>query len=177
MDRCDVSQWSRVCIDTRAARANVRAAPHIQHRRPKGWADRGLKWYKHSLGQWADVMGVGDRECSLMARCARKRAHSTIYPAYVAKRLDLSRPILVQTLIRTMGKSYEGRRARSASRAQRQAGRCSRPARTRSARKGAKRESTGMEQGVATAASAKYDRWARAARISRVAKKEKKQDT
>jgi hypothetical protein len=57
---------SRVCIDARTARANVRAAPHIQHRRPNGWTGRAQNWYKHSLEQWADVMGVGGRECALM---------------------------------------------------------------------------------------------------------------
>jgi hypothetical protein len=42
------------------------AAPHIHHMRPNGWVDRGPNWYKHSFGQWEEVMGVGDRECALM---------------------------------------------------------------------------------------------------------------
>jgi hypothetical protein len=49
---------SRERIDARAARANVRTAPHIHHRRPNGWVDRGPNWYKHSFGQWEEVMGV-----------------------------------------------------------------------------------------------------------------------
>jgi hypothetical protein len=50
--------------------ANVRAAPHIQHRRPNSWTGRTSNCYKHSLGQWTQVMVVGDRECALM--CAQK---------------------------------------------------------------------------------------------------------
>jgi hypothetical protein len=67
-----------VCIDAPAERANVRAAQHIQHRRSNGWADRGPNWYKHLLGQWAEVMGVGDRECALMRdrECALMRAQN-----------------------------------------------------------------------------------------------------
>jgi hypothetical protein len=56
---------SRVRIDARSALANVRAAPHIQLKRPNGWTDRAPHWYKHTLGQWAGVMGVGDRVCTL----------------------------------------------------------------------------------------------------------------
>jgi hypothetical protein len=96
--------------------------------------------------------GVGVRECALM----RKHAHSTTYPALAPEGLDRLNPKLVQKLIGEMGTSYVGLRARSA-----QSGRCSRPARAWSARTSAMRESTGMEQGVATAASAKYERWAR----------------
>jgi hypothetical protein len=43
------------------ARANVRAALHIQRWRPNGWTDRDPNWYKHSLGQSAQVLGVGVR--------------------------------------------------------------------------------------------------------------------
>jgi hypothetical protein len=50
----------------RPARANFLAASHIQHRRPNGWDDGAPNWYKHSLGQWAEVMGVENRECTLM---------------------------------------------------------------------------------------------------------------
>jgi hypothetical protein len=65
-------QRSRVSIGVCAARANVSATLHIQHRRPNGWADRGPNWYTHSLEQWAEVMGVGDRGCALMcALCAQ----------------------------------------------------------------------------------------------------------
>jgi hypothetical protein len=49
------------------ARANERAALHIQRWRPNGWTDRDPHWYKHSLGQSAEVMGVGVR----IARAAR----------------------------------------------------------------------------------------------------------
>jgi hypothetical protein len=66
MDKRYGGRRSRVHIDVRAARANMCAEVHIQHRRPNGWADRGPNWYKHSLEQWAEVMGVGDRECALM---------------------------------------------------------------------------------------------------------------
>jgi hypothetical protein len=69
MGRSYGGRRSRVCIDAHAERSNVRTEPHIQHRRPTGWADRGPHWYKHLLGQWAEVMGVGDRQWSLM--CAQ----------------------------------------------------------------------------------------------------------
>jgi hypothetical protein len=62
-----------------------------------------------------------------------------------------------------MGTCYGGRRACSV-----QSGRRSRPARARSARTSAKRESTGIEQGAATAAIAKFECGERAARISHV---------
>jgi hypothetical protein len=52
---------SRVCIHARAARANMRAALLTQRWRPNGWTDRYQNWYKHSLGQSAQVMGVGVR--------------------------------------------------------------------------------------------------------------------
>jgi hypothetical protein len=70
------------------------------------------------------------------------------------------------------GHKLWGRRARSARRAQ--SGRRSRPARARSAKTSAKRENIGMEQGAATAASAKFECVARAARISRVAQSKTK---
>jgi hypothetical protein len=41
------------------ARANVHTTLHIQHWRPNGWTVRDPNWYKHSLGQSAQVMGVG----------------------------------------------------------------------------------------------------------------------
>jgi hypothetical protein len=66
MGRSYGGRRSRVCIDARAERANVRTEPHIQNRRSNGKADRGPHWYKHFLGQWAEDMGVGDRECALM---------------------------------------------------------------------------------------------------------------
>jgi hypothetical protein len=44
---------SRVRIDVRAARTNVRLLLHIQHRRPNSWADRGPNWCKHLFEQWA----------------------------------------------------------------------------------------------------------------------------
>jgi hypothetical protein len=41
----------------------VRTSPH---RRPNGWTDRDPNWHKYSVGQWAEVTGVGDRVCALM---------------------------------------------------------------------------------------------------------------
>jgi hypothetical protein len=41
--------------------AFVRAALHIQRWRPNGWTDQNPNWYKHSLGQSTQVMGVGVR--------------------------------------------------------------------------------------------------------------------
>jgi hypothetical protein len=38
-----------------------RAALHIQRWHPNGLNDRDPNWYKHSLGQSAQVMGVGVR--------------------------------------------------------------------------------------------------------------------
>jgi hypothetical protein len=58
---------SRVRFHARDERANVRAALHIKRWRPNGWTDRDPNWYKHSLGQSAQVMGVGVR----IARRAR----------------------------------------------------------------------------------------------------------
>jgi hypothetical protein len=66
MDKSYGGRRSRVHIDVRAARANMCAEVHIQHRRPNGWADRGPNWYKHSLEQWAEVSVVGGRECAMM---------------------------------------------------------------------------------------------------------------
>jgi hypothetical protein len=54
------SRRSRVRIH---ARANVRTALHIQRWRPNGWTDQDPNWYKHSLGQSAQVMGVGVCVC------------------------------------------------------------------------------------------------------------------
>jgi hypothetical protein len=44
-----------------AAHANVRATLHVQRWRPNGKTDREPNWYKHSMGQSAQVMGVGVR--------------------------------------------------------------------------------------------------------------------
>jgi hypothetical protein len=49
----------RVRIHARTTCENVCATLHIQRWRPNGWTDRDPKWYKHSLGQSAHVMGVG----------------------------------------------------------------------------------------------------------------------
>jgi hypothetical protein len=46
---------SRVLIHVHA---NVRAALHIQRWHPNGWTDRDPNWYKHTLGQSAQVMEV-----------------------------------------------------------------------------------------------------------------------
>jgi hypothetical protein len=79
MSRSYGDRRSRVCIDARAERANVRTEQHIQHRRPNGWADRGPHWYKHLLGQWTEVMRVVDRECALMRAqtCAQHHISSS----------------------------------------------------------------------------------------------------
>jgi hypothetical protein len=50
---------ARVRIHAHAPRTNVRATLHIQRWRPNGFTDRNPNWYKHSLGQSAQVMGVG----------------------------------------------------------------------------------------------------------------------
>jgi hypothetical protein len=104
---------SRVRIDARTARANMRAALHIQHRRPNDRAYRAPNWNKHSLGQWVELMGVGDPECALM--CARKRARSTTHTALAPEGLDRLNPKFVQKPIGAMGTSFGGRRARTRS--------------------------------------------------------------
>jgi hypothetical protein len=48
---------ARVCVHKRAYTDKL----HIQRWRPNGWTDRDPHWYKHSLGQSAQVMGVGER--------------------------------------------------------------------------------------------------------------------
>jgi hypothetical protein len=45
---------ARVCVHIRAYTDKL----HIQHWQPNGWTDRDPNWYKHSLGQLAQVMGV-----------------------------------------------------------------------------------------------------------------------
>jgi hypothetical protein len=50
----------------RAARANMRAPLHIQHRPPNDRAYRAPIWNKHSLRQCVELMGVGDPECALI---------------------------------------------------------------------------------------------------------------
>jgi hypothetical protein len=57
-------------------RIDVRAALHIQYRRPNGCADRGPNWCKHSFEQWAEFIVIGGRECALM--CAL-RAQTCAY--------------------------------------------------------------------------------------------------
>jgi hypothetical protein len=105
-------------------------------------------------------MFIGDRECAFM----RKRARSTTYPALAPKRLDWSRPKLVQTLIVAIGTSYVSRRAHCA-----QWLRHSRPAQARSGRTSAKRESIWMEHGGAAATSAMRECAMRTARAARIA--------
>jgi hypothetical protein len=46
-----------VCVHKRAYTEKL----HIQRWRPNGWTDRDPNWYNHSLGQSAQVMGVGER--------------------------------------------------------------------------------------------------------------------
>jgi hypothetical protein len=122
----------------------------------------------HLLEQWAYVMGVGGRECALM-RALRVQHHTYRIGAQRAG------PIEPQIGTKTHwgnGHKLLDRRARSSRSAQ--SGRCSRPARARSTTTRAKHESTGMEQGAATASSAKFECGARAARISRVAQSKTK---
>jgi hypothetical protein len=109
MGRTNGGRRSRVRIDARAARANMRAALHIQHRRPSDRAYRAQNWNKHSLGQWVELMRVGDHECALM--CAQKCAY--YYTSSIGSQTAGPTVIkLVQTLIETMGISYGGRRYR-----------------------------------------------------------------
>jgi hypothetical protein len=51
-----VCSRARVCVHKRAYTDTL----HIQRWRPNGWTDRDPNWYKHSLGQSAQVMGVGE---------------------------------------------------------------------------------------------------------------------
>jgi hypothetical protein len=64
-----------VCVCVRArVYAHKRAYTdklHIQRWRPNGWTDRDPNWYKHSLGQSAQVMVVG-------ARAARNRGAAAV---------------------------------------------------------------------------------------------------
>jgi hypothetical protein len=78
MGRTYGGRQSRVCIDARASRANMRVSLHIQHRRPNDRAYRAPNWNKHSLEQWAEVyIVVGGRECALMcALRAQTSAHN-----------------------------------------------------------------------------------------------------
>jgi hypothetical protein len=93
-------------MDARVARANMRAALHIQHRRPNDRAYRAPNWNKHSLGQWEELMGVGDPECALM------RAQTCAQPCTSSICGQTAGPIGAQrTLIGTMGSSYGGRRS------------------------------------------------------------------
>jgi hypothetical protein len=59
---------ARVCVHKRAYTDKL----HIQRWRPNGWTDRDPNWYKYSLDQSAQVMGVG-------VRAARNRG-STVVP-------------------------------------------------------------------------------------------------
>jgi hypothetical protein len=161
-----VDRRSRVRIDVRAA--NVHAALHIQHRRPNGCADRGPNRYKHSLGQWAEVMGVGDRECSLMRAL---RAHTCAQ--YHLSSIGAQRAGPIEPKIGTKthwgnGHKLRGRRAR-----REHTGRRCLPQHERGARTSAKSESTGMEQGATTAASAKCESGAGCAHIERSAQQNK----
>jgi hypothetical protein len=79
-----------------------------------------------------------------------KRARSTKHTAFAPEGLDRFNPKLVQKPIGAMSTSYRGRRAN----------RGAQPARA-SAERENERESTGMEQGAATAASAKFECGAR----------------
>jgi hypothetical protein len=113
-------------------------------------------------------MGVGGRECALMRAL---RAHLHTYRIGAQRAGPIEPQIGTKTHWGNGHKSW-GRRARRVGRAQ--SGRRSRPARARSAKTNANRASTGMEQGAATAASAKFECGARAARISRVAQSKAK---
>jgi hypothetical protein len=152
---------SRVRIDTRA---NMRASLHIQHRRPNDRAYRAPNWNKHSLGQWVEHMGVGDPKCALM------RAQTCAQPCTSSIDGQTTGPIEPQ--IRTNTHWGNGHKLWESACAQ--SGRRIRPVRARSARTSAKRESTGMEQGAATAASVKFQYGAHAARLSRLARSKTK---
>jgi hypothetical protein len=58
-------------------RANVRAALHIQRWRPNGWTHRDPNWYKHSLEQSAQVMGVAIMQLWRRSRSAQARIGRT----------------------------------------------------------------------------------------------------
>jgi hypothetical protein len=150
MGRTHGCRRSRVRVDARAARANKSSPLHIQHRRPNDLAYRAPNWNKHSLGQWVELMGVGDPECALMhaQTCARHHTYRI-----GARRAGPNKPQIGTKTYCSNGHKLWG----SACAQRAPSGRRSRPARERSARTSAKGESTGMEQGAATAASAKFE--------------------
>jgi hypothetical protein len=120
-------------------RFDVRATLHIQHRRPNGSGDRGTKWNKHPLGQWAEVMGVGDRKCALMRAQTCTQHHTSSIGGQRAGPIEPQ--IDTKTHWGTRHKlwgSVCSKRAHSAHNAQ--SGRHSRPKRARSARTSVKRE-------------------------------------
>jgi hypothetical protein len=82
--------------------------------------------------------GVGDHWCALMHALRAQRCAHTTNPALAPDGLDRSNHKLVQKVIGAMGTRYGDQRSRSVERLN-------------------ERESTGMEQGAATAASAKFE--------------------
>jgi hypothetical protein len=130
---------------------NVRAAPHIEDMRPNGWTGRIPNWYKHLLGQWTQVMVVGDREYALM-RVLRAQTCAQHHLSSIGARR--AGPIEPQIGTKThWGNEHKfgGLRARSPRTPHNRGGAAvsrERGARERalSARTSAKRESTGMEQ-------------------------------
>jgi hypothetical protein len=117
-----IGGWrSRVRIDARAVRANVRAAPHIQHR-PPDWVDMlgrsRPKLVQTLIGTMGRSYGGGGyRECALMhALCAETCAQHHL-SSIGTRRTGPIEPKLAQKLIVEMCTSYGSRCARSTRRA------------------------------------------------------------
>jgi hypothetical protein len=112
MGRTYGSRRSRVRIDACAARANMCPSLHIQYRRPNDLTYRAPNWNNHSLGQWVELMGVGDHECASMRAlrvqtCAQPCTSSidgqTTKPIEPQNKAN---PKFVQKPIGAMGTSY-----------------------------------------------------------------------
>jgi hypothetical protein len=70
--------------------ANVRSTLHIQRRRTHGWTDLDPNWYKHSLGQSAQVMEVGVR----LAWAAQvQRAIGAVKPSHASAKRENKREV------------------------------------------------------------------------------------
>jgi hypothetical protein len=80
----------------------MRAAPHIQHRRPNDWVERAQNVHKHSLGLCDEDYASAHSS----ARCARKVVRSTTYAALAPEGLYRFNPKLVQKPIGAMATSY-----------------------------------------------------------------------
>jgi hypothetical protein len=129
------------------------------YRRPDGWADRAENWHTHSLELCDEDMGVGDHECAFMrAQCAQMRAHHHISSIDVQTTGPIEPQIGTNTHWDngTMGRTYGSRRSRV-----RIDARAARTNMRAALHIQHRRPSTGMEQGAATAASAKFECGAR----------------